>query len=58
MRLYAAGDYEDYLASSAGVDDDEQITQYLEPGTYYLRIYAFTAEPAAGGYRLKGTLSP
>ena len=57
MKLYAEGNYTDYIGSSAGVNDDEQITKQLEPGSYYLRVYAFTSAPAAGGYRLQATFA-
>jgi len=58
MKLYAEGDYSEYIGSSVGVDDDEEITKQLTPGTYYVRIYAFTGVPAAGGYKLQATFTP
>lgn len=55
MALYADGDYSTSLETSVDTDDDEQITINLNPGTYYLRVYAFSSRPQAGGYRLSGT---
>ena len=58
MKLYAEDDYSTTVGSSTGTDDDEQITETLNPGTYYLRIYAYTGRPAWGGYRLGGSFTP
>lgn len=58
MALYAEGNYSSSLASSVGIDDDERIALEIEAGTYYLRVYAYTGHPAAGGYRLSGTFLP
>ncbi len=58
MKLYAEGDYTTTVGSSAGVNDDEQITVDLTPGTYYLRVYAFTSAPASGTYQIQATFTP
>jgi hypothetical protein len=58
VALYAEGDYGTSLDSSVSTGDSELIEATIDPGTYYLRVYAYTAHPAAGGYRLSGTFLP
>lgn len=61
MKLYAQGDYETAVGSSTGVDDDEEITETLDPGTYYLRVYAWnnsSNDGKEGGYRIQVSSGP
>jgi len=58
VALYAEGEYGSSLDSSVGTGDSELIEATIDPGTYYLRVYAYTGYPASGGYRLSGTFLP
>jgi hypothetical protein len=61
MALYEEGDYTSSISSSVSVGDDEQITIDLDPGTYYLRVYAWNStsnEGKEGGYRIQCSSGP
>ena len=57
MKLYDSALVE--IGTSTGTDNDEQITEAVTPGTYYLKCYVFSPGGGGwGGYVLAGSFTP